>query len=156
MSSSAARAGQGAQHRNDKDGGDSAPDYAIQHSKQVYRLGRALSSTLIQLRSRFDGDLDQYLIYMVFVLSDLSRQLQAHAGTVETTRAPGAAGLNALSVADITEIPRETVRRKLRLLVDSGRLQLGGDHLYHLAEAREPEEFLSEFAALLRKVQPQP
>jgi hypothetical protein len=150
MSPAAPRAGQ-------EDSAPAEAAYAVDEPKQVYRLGRLLSSTLIRLRSRFDGDLDQYLIYMVFVLSDLSRQLQAHAGTAETrTAPPRLSGLNALSVADITEIPRETVRRKLRLLVDSGLLRLGDDQLFHLAEARRPEEFLSEFASLLRKIQPRP
>ncbi len=136
-------------------GSDPALESLLDHSKQLYRLGRLLSSTLIRLRVRFDGDLDQYLIYMVFVLSDLSRRLQAKAGTVERSGlARGQAGLNALSVADITEIPRETTRRKLRLLVESGHLRLQPDHLYYLAEDRRPEDLLCDFAPLLHKLQP--
>lgn len=136
-------------------GSDPSLETLLDHSKQLYRLGRLLSSTLIRLRVRFAGDLDQYLIYMVFVLSDLSRQLQARAGTAAPSAAPAEqAGLNALSVADITEIPRETARRKLRLLVEAGYLRLDPDHLYYLAEDHRPEDLLCDFAPLLRKLQP--
>jgi hypothetical protein len=137
------------------DSAHAAVESVLDQPKQLYRLGRLLSSTLIRLRTRFDGDLDQYLIYMVFVLSDLSRRLQAKAGTAEPAGALHVrTGLNALSVADITEIPRETTRRKLRLLVESGHLRLEPDHLYYLAEGRQPEEFLCDFAPLLRKFHP--
>jgi hypothetical protein len=116
-----------------------------------------MSQTLIRLRSRFDGDLDQYLIYMVFVLAELSRQLQERAGTgLVFYEAPRPTGLNALSVADITEIPRETVRRKLRLLVRSQHLKRDQNHLYYLSACTSAEDFLSDFEPLLRKFCLQP
>lgn len=121
--------------------------------KQIYRWSRLLSSTLISLRGRFNGDLDQYLIYMVFALGDLSRRLQARAGTVDQGRPPSTqAGLNALSVSDITEIPRETTRRKLRLLVKSGHLRRDENQLYYLGHQHSPDEILAEFVPLLQKL----
>lgn len=117
--------------------------------KFFYRWGRLLSSTLIRLRSKFNGDFDQYLIYMVFVLTDLSRRAQ---NSTPSTRpqpfTPKEIGLNTLSIADITEIPRETARRKLRLLVDSGYLCRRANQLYYLGDRYDPDEFLLDLAPL--------
>ncbi len=141
-----ARSG-GAQLLQDRAGTDFSSILAS--PKFFYRWGRLLSSTLIRLRSKFDGDFDQYLIYMVFVLTDLSRRAQI---STPTTRgqafAPKEVGLNTLSVADITEIPRETARRKLRLLVAGGYLCRRSNQLYYLGDRYDPDEFLLDLAPL--------
>lgn len=123
--------------------------------KFFYRWIRLLSSTLIRLRSKFDGDFDQYLIYMVFVLSDLSRRTPtgSHSANTETISARDI-GLNTLSIADITEIPRETARRKLRLLVGAGYLRRGENQLYYLGDRYDSEEFLADLTPLLADAAP--
>jgi len=40
-----------------------------------YRWGSELSAALIRVRARFDGDLDQYVLYVTFLLSELSQSL---------------------------------------------------------------------------------
>ena len=114
-----------------------------------YRWGRLLSSTLIRLRSRFDGDFDQYLIYMVFVLSDMSRRASnSSSSQTDSSNIRRDVGLNTLSIADITEIPRETARRKLRLLVQAGYLKRGANQLYYLGERYDNDEFLDDLIPL--------
>lgn len=98
-----------------------------------YKWGGSLSSVLIRLRGRYDGDLDQFVVHLMFVLTDL-----ASANHAAEARARGAAdvvprrrGLNLLSIAEITRIPRETVRRKLTALAARGLVERGEDGLYY-------------------------
>jgi hypothetical protein len=101
-----------------------------------YRWGGELSSILIRLRARFDGDLDQYLLYSIFLLGELS-QVVAGADAEARGEAPRERerkGMNALSLSDITLIPRETARRKLQQLVADGYLRREGEGLYFLGD----------------------
>ena len=105
-------------------------------SRFFYRWGGELSSILIRVRARFDGDLDQYLLYSIFLLGELS-QVVANAEAVARGEAPRERvrkGMNALSLSDITLIPRETARRKLQQLVTDGYLRREGEGLYFLGE----------------------
>jgi hypothetical protein len=105
-------------------------------SRFFYRWGGELSSILIRVRARFDGDLDQYLLYLIFLLGELS-QVVAGAeaeGRGEPPRQRERKGMNALSLSDITLIPRETARRKLQQLVADGYLRREGEGLYFLAD----------------------
>jgi len=80
---------------------------------------------LVQLRTRFEGDLDLALVLAVIgsrtmpgrwtpALTDLGRMTD---GDRETgNQAP----INLQSVADFSGIPRETVRRKVKLLQERG------------------------------------
>jgi hypothetical protein len=105
-------------------------------SRFFYRWGGELSSILIRVRARFDGDLDQYLLYSIFLLGELAQQV----ATAETDargdppRPREPKGMNALSLSDITLIPRETARRKLQQLVADGYLRREGEGLYFLAD----------------------
>ena len=132
-----------------------------------YRWGGLLSSTLIGVRSRFQGDLDQYLIYLIFLLDDLAREVSGREGARH--RPPlEQRGLNALSIADITDIPRETARRKMQLLVAGGYIERGYDGLYYLGDRYGRDEFFfdlsplfldglkSKAAASAKAVQPDP
>jgi len=116
-------------------------------SKFFYRWGGLLSSTLIRIRTRFHGDLDQYLIYLVFLLDDLGLTVAAR----EAGRRRGveqARGLNALSIAEVTTIPRETARRKLQLLVASGYIERGEDGLYYLGDRYGLDQFFYDLSPL--------
>ncbi|WP_375249165.1 hypothetical protein [Sphingomonas sp.] len=85
-----------------------------------------LSGALIALRSHFDGDLDLLVIYLIFA---------AAAKPARRGHAVQSRGINALSIADISSIPRETVRRKLRRLAALGYLRLEDDGLWYCVEA---------------------
>jgi hypothetical protein len=124
------------------------PGYLDQDvSRFFYRWGGHLSTTLIRIRSRFDGDLDQYLLYLVFLLSELSQTMAAGAGPPRTF-APRKRGLNALSLSDITQIPRETTRRKLLALADRGYLVREEDGLFVLGDLYGMDQFFGDLKPL--------
>lgn len=106
----------------------------------LYRWGGQLSAALVRIRSRFDGDLDQYLLFLVFVLAELSQNMAAGGGRRR--------GLNALSLSEITQIPRETARRKLRTLADHGYLERDSDGLYVLGGRYGVDQFFNELQPL--------
>lgn len=119
------------------------PDHSpsLPELKQLYRWTASLFDTLAALRRRFGGDLDQYLLYMLFV--------QAEMALASSGRRCGSAGLNALSAAEISGIPRETARAKLGRMTGFGLLRLGRDGLHYLsATADAPNEYgaLTRFA----------
>jgi hypothetical protein len=90
---------------------------------------------LTEMRARFGGDLDQYLIHVVFMLA-------------QHDRSPGGGGLNVFSVAEITGIPRETVRRKLVAMAARGEVQRHDDGLYHPGPAVCLDDFFRDLARL--------
>src|ERR1700677_3897234 len=127
------------------------PGYADQEvARFFYRWGGQLASTLIRIRSRFDGDLDQYLLYLTFLLAELSQVVaRSDAEARGEPLSPWThRGMNALSVADITQAPRETVRRKLQLLVARGYLLRGDDGLYYLGDQYGLDAFFSDLRPL--------
>ncbi len=94
-------------------------------ARRLYRWTAAFSDALVALRTRFAGDLDQHLLYMVFVQAEMARGL--------ASVRQGPSGLNALSVAEICGIPRETARRKLGMMTAAGLLRHGPDGLLYLS-----------------------
>jgi hypothetical protein len=107
----------------------------------LYRWGGRLSETLVRIRSRFHGDLDQYLLYLVFILSEISAS--GNGGSIAKRR-----GLNALSLSEITQIPRETARRKLLALAEDGYLRRDSEGLYYLGDAYGVEEVFEDLKPL--------
>lgn len=83
----------------------------------------AMVHLLIGLRQEFDGDLDKALIMAVIGDRHFANRVSLRAptfaslGATPTTDGPS---VNALSIAQFTDIPRETVRRKVAMLVDLG------------------------------------
>lgn len=108
-----------------------------------YRWGGHFSDALVRIRARFDGDLDQYVLYLTFLLSEL-------ADTIDNGGAPVVArrGLNALSLSEITGIPRESARRKLLILAANGYLNREEDGLFKLGERYGLDAFFSELRPL--------
>ncbi len=115
--------------------------------RRLYRWGGRFSVALVAMRARFGGDLDQYLIYLIFMLAEQAHQRAAHSPAAAGPQ-HRIAGLNALSVAEITRIPRETVRRKLRAMVDQGHILRGEDGLYYPGPATDLDQFFDELNAL--------
>lgn len=128
-----------------------SPGYLDQDARKFfYKWGGLLSATLIRIRGRFEGDLDRYLIYLVFLLADLSRKVAAGEAAARGARTAesGPRGLNALSIAEITRVPRETTRRKLQALVDTGYLVRGQDGLYYLTGLYGVDAFFYDLSPL--------
>jgi hypothetical protein len=117
----------------------------LEEARRFYRWSHRLTSTLVRLRDVFDGDLDRYLLHSVFVQAEMQRSLAPRGN---------ARGLNALSLSDITRIPRETTRRKLKLLAESGFLRQGPDGLHYLADRYPQARFLDDLAPLFEPAEP--
>ena len=128
-----------------------ADDYLEQDvSRFFYRWGGALSAVLTRLRGRYRGDLDQFALHLVLMLSEL-----AAANAAGLARAAGATrvvrrtrGLNALSLAEITRIPRESVRRKLAAMAEQGLVVRDADGLWRLGEASDVDRFFYALSPL--------
>jgi CRP-like cAMP-binding protein len=101
------------------------PSRPFVEARQAYRWTAALADILTGLRRRFEGDLDQYLLFMVFVQAEMEQSMSARRGP--------AVGLNALSVAAACGIPRETARTKLHRLTAAGWLRSDADGLHYLS-----------------------
>lgn len=130
--------------RESRGWGEPTPGYLDQDAMRFfYRWGGHLSATLIRIRTRFDGDLDQYVLYLTFLLAELDETMNAAPGPVRPPR-----GMNALSVSEITGIPRESARRKLLLLAANGYLHRDEDGLFTLGERYGLDAFFSELKPL--------
>lgn len=101
-----------------------AKDDALPTEKSTYRWISAYAAALVAARLEFGGDLDRLLIYLVFVQAELSWRASGRNERMN--------GINALSVADITLVPRETTRRKLNDLARSGHIRREADGLWYL------------------------
>lgn len=83
----------------------------------------ALVRLLTALRREFDGDLDLLLICAVVGDRHFAHRVDPDTPTYQTlgsTPVTDAPSVNAYSVAQFTAIPRETVRRKVAVLVEKG------------------------------------
>lgn len=108
-----------------------------------YRWSGQFSAVLIKTRAQFDGDLDQYVLYLTFLLSELADNINGEGGAPRPSR-----GLNALSLSEITGIPRESARRKLLLLAANGYLNRNEDGLFTLGDRYGLEAFFTELKPL--------
>lgn len=82
---------------------------------------RAFSRLLIELRSELGNDLDMVLILSVIAerhYAAMERSALSKSRSSEALQWFGDCGINAHSVALYTGIPRETVRRKIKMLVE--------------------------------------
>lgn len=85
----------------------------------------ALTRFLIACRQSFGGDIDLFLVLCVIGERTFSHRNVREGMTYEAWSSPllktiAAEDINVQSIADFSGIPRETVRRKLRILVDKG------------------------------------
>jgi hypothetical protein len=99
---------------------------------------RAFINLIIECRRLFDGDLDQMLI--LAVIGDRALVSKRVSGLdyeqfVSGERGTGRAHrINTQSIAESTGIPRETVRRKIRLLVKRDWLERCEDGTWRVTE----------------------
>ena len=122
---------------------------SLEFMRLNYRWNARFSALLTRLRRRFGGDLDQLLIYMVFVEAEACRR-------VANDRRKGPQGLNALTIANITGVPRESVRRKLRILTETRFLRYGLDGLYYPAEDFGQDDVSADLKNLFLAASPIP
>jgi hypothetical protein len=135
----------------------SDPAQAALDARQLYRWSQRWTETLTRLRGAFDGDLDQYLLLLVFMQAEMSRtlgMLESAARNVSAFHEPR--GMNAMSLAEICGIPRETARRKLRRLIERDFVVVGPDGLYYLAKPFSVDDLLEDIGPLYQPVSRQP
>jgi len=109
----------------------------------LYRWTIALSERLAQMRLSFQGDLDAFLIFLIFAADTLRRpRLDPRSAEGDASQPPG--GINALSVSEITGIPRETARRKLQSLITMGYVVRDASGLYNVDPRCNLESLLAD------------
>ncbi len=129
-------------------------DDDLENSKLVYRWCGMLLSTLIKRRDYYSGDLDNFIIHMVLVLGELkSMNLAADSSARGLSHPAGENGVNIQSLSDITRIPRESVRRKLTMLIEAGLVRRGPDRLLYPGPASDLNTFFEDLSPLLREAQ---
>ncbi|CAH2602359.1 conserved protein of unknown function [Rhodovastum atsumiense] len=116
------------------------PDVARFHNRHVrmeftgdsaycqYHLIEFVAEHLIDLSQAFNGDLQQMVILAVVGQVHLSEHLRGDGGPICPT-----ASIASSRIADITRIPRQTVRRKLELMRGRGWVEQGPDLGWRLA-----------------------
>jgi len=121
-------------------------------ARLFYKWCQQWTATLTHIRRVFEGDLDLYLLFVVFAQSEMSRSLSAMEQVTRNLSSADLApkGMNALSLAEICFIPRETTRRKLKTLVERDFLRIGPDGLYYLAQRYSFTDMADDLASLYR------
>jgi hypothetical protein len=112
----------------------------------------AFCELLVTLRRHFGGDLDRMLVLAVIGSRTLSRGRiddMCYDDFMEGERADEPAAINLQSVADYSGIPRETVRRKLQDLEQSGWITRS-DKGYLVATAKAAEDLEPATQATVR------
>lgn len=120
-------------------------DAAFEHSPALgqFIVDRFLVNELLRLARQTDGDFDSLMILAVLELQVTAADLAASGATLPRTIAdsalPDAAikanGLRSSDLAQITGIPRETVRRKLERMQSKGRVQRHDNGRWHAVAA---------------------
>lgn len=85
----------------------------------------ALMRHLIECRRVCNGDLDLFLVLMIigertFTARDAPEEMSLAEFSEATVRSLQPAAINLQSIADYSGIPRETVRRKIEILIEKG------------------------------------
>ena len=108
-----------------------AEAFAEQYPRYQYALVEFLVGHLTDLSRAFNGDLQQALVLAVIGQVRLHVR-KAVADSGEEMPADEDVSITASRLADVTGIPRETVRRKLKLLQDRGWIERRGDGAWFL------------------------
>ena len=111
--------------------------------KTLQNVGWKLFDVLRQVRTTHHGDLEEYLILYALILADTYEKQAGSLAESETTAHRG--GVNLLSVAEMTGIPRETVRRKIVKLIAAGSVARD-DGLYHYVGEDGSEDIMTRIA----------
>lgn len=96
-----------------------------QHASRLFHL-------TLTWRRRCGNDSDAVFVYMAFLLAAATEAVNEVSNAGVVSLAEVQASLSAFSIANMTGIPRETVRRKLRLLEQNGVIAAGPGASYTL------------------------
>ena len=102
---------------------------SARHDAARHLFGRLVVDHLVGCSRVFGGDLVQMML-LAIIDQFYSDAFIAHG---RTPLPPGAGRVSASYLAAITNIPRETVRRKLSLLAERGCAEQAEDHTWRLA-----------------------
>jgi DNA-binding MarR family transcriptional regulator len=132
----------------------SAQDALRTHFGQIWPVHNdAFCELLVSLRRHFDGDLDRMLVLAIIGSRHLARGRIDHMSYHQVIsgkkpeKAP--APINVQSIADYSGIPRETVRRKVRDLEQSGWVERSDDGLLTVGH-RAAQDLVPTTAATLQ------
>jgi DNA-binding MarR family transcriptional regulator len=106
--------------------------FIAQYSGYQYHAVEFLTAHLVDVSRQFDGDLQEMLLLAVIGQVHLHRMLtqpDAQAGDAEP------ASISASRLADVTGIPRQTVRRKLAAIAARGWIEQTSSAAWRLAVA---------------------
>lgn len=96
-------------------------------NRYKYNIGRKVFEILRNMRV----DFEEYLILYALLLASDYHEMNAISGYDNKNGTIRTSGVNLLSISDITNIPRETVRRKVAKLVLEGSITRGADGLHY-------------------------
>lgn len=96
-------------------------------NRYKYNIGRKVFEILRNIRV----DFEEYLILYALLLASEYHQMNTTSESCDKTSVRRKSGVNLLSISDITNIPRETVRRKVAKLVSEGSITRGADGLHY-------------------------
>lgn len=114
----------------------SGGDIAAEHLPGIqYAFVHMLTEHLVDCRRAFAGDLDSMLILAVIGQHHIKAQI---AQRPEADDAIAAYGMTASRIADVLQMPRQTVRRKLQAMRERGWLRQSGDAVWLLVG--QPED----------------
>lgn len=99
-------------------------------------------------RIRCCNDSETLYIYTAFLLASVAEAVKSVSMDEDDSGAAITASLSAFSISSMTGIPRETVRRKLRILVECGLITPGPGSAFSLTLAHE------EIGDFVRRAQP--
>ena len=105
--------------------------FAADYPRYQYAFVEFQVAHLTDISRAFDGDLQQALILAVIGQVRLRARKRAD-GAGETLPPPEELSITASRLADVTGIPRETVRRKLALLGKRGWIAQRSDGAWHI------------------------
>lgn len=123
--------------------GVSADQYAANRRLLSVLMGRFMTTRLRAIYQAFEGDLTLALVLGELSMRNVESVFPPHApvhrlteqarvGRIETGRR--LRPCNALSIAEVTGIPRETVRRKLGKLLELGWIERTADEMYVITD----------------------
>ncbi len=106
-----------------------APVEALLKTRYVFSL--KLFEIFRNVTDRHGGDFQEYIILYALLLASDYHHINANSSDTANSDPRRHKGVNLLSIAEITGIPRETVRRKVAKLVAEGSVTRRDDGLHY-------------------------
>jgi len=101
---------------------------------------------VVTIRQYWQGDLDRWLISLCFLVLNHSPP------NIRNNSDGGGRALSIQSIADMTGIPRESVRRKVDVMLKMGDLKLGEDGSLTLGEMPDRLDVIQEIITYFDRI----